>query len=1035
MKTYIKGIHLFIAFLISLGVSAQQEMVIKGKVFDPYSKEYVQDAIVTSSMSGSTATTDESGQFTLEVSSLTEVVSVTRQGYHQSNQLIGDPSGFTIMMVPLEKYGYNSENISAFRDENLYKTTNSTTKNQRNLLMGGLTIDNAIQGLYPGLKVINKSGMPGEGSYVSVRGVQSMQGSNAPLIILNGVPYLPDYNESPIIGGYSKNIFNAISINDIENITLLKGGEASMYGSIGSNGVLLIDTKKATDMETMVEFSGMYGLSYNKQKLSVLNSTDFKRLIGDVGLSSYDDLGEMIEQFPFLKDDPDYHYNFLYNNNTDWQEQMYRPAVVTDNTLRVKGGDAVAKYDLSVNFLNHEGTLDNTRMSRYSSRLNANIVLGKKMDLFSSVGFAFLNSQLHEQGMLEATNPLLTSLYKAPILSPYRKDVFNNQLPGYDVVRQFNVSNPLSVLNNVSMGTDMYDFTFNTGLNYNHSKEFKVTGTFGLFYNYSRENAFIPGKTLHTIVPLQGGSALNTARAGVGEALNYYANINSQYKKQFGDNYINAVLGYQALITRNEYDAGQGINTASDFYHTLDNVTEGENFWGYIEEWNWMNYYTHFDYTYKNLLTASLSASYDAASSTGSDATRWGLFPSAGLTWYVKNMKFLQNVNAINNLNIMAEYSKTGNSRMSARTSKYYYVGQKFRDLSGIVRGNVPNTQLKWESSTTFDLGLELTALNNRFTTSFNFYKILSEDVILPSKISPEFGIESIFYNQGTISNQGIELSFMLDLISFKDVSFTVGGNLCMNENKLESLGSNTEIISGMSDGSAIISRVGESVYSFYGYKSEGVIASQAEADELGVIDYKGQQFNAGDVHFTDTYGDDGIIDARDRTIIGSAEPDMFGGFFANLRYRKFNLVANFTYSMGNEMYNAVRRSLESMDNFYNQSTAVKRRWQTDGQVTDIPKAVYNDPMNNSRFSDRWIEDASFVRLSNLTLSYDFDADFVKFLQGGVIYVTGENLYTFTDYLGLDPVTSYSYNPMLQGFDYGKTPMPATVKFGFKLQF
>lgn len=1035
MKAYIKGIHLLIALLLTVSIHAQQVDVVNGTVFNPYNNKPVQGAIVTIEGQGSSVSTDSQGYFSVEITSKHPVITVTCQGYNKLTSIVNNNEDLTLLLTPLKKYGYTSNKIVAFRDENLYETTNSKTKSKDNLLEGKLTIDNAIEGLFPGLSIINKSGMPGEGSYISVRGIQTMLGNNAPLIILNGVPYLPDYNESPIIGGYSKNIFNAISVNDIENITLLKGGEASLYGSIGSNGVLLIDTKTATNMETVVEFTGLYGLSTKNKSLPVMNSSQFRSLIGDVGATVYDDLGDMLTDFPFLKDDPDYYYKFLYNNETNWQDEIFNSAVVTDNTLRVKGGDAVAKYDLSVSYMDQSGTLDNTRLSRYSSRLNANIVLGKQMDLFSSVGFAFLTSRLHEQGMLEATNPMLTALYKAPILSPFRKDQFNNLLPGYDVVRQFNVSNPLSAVNDLSMESDVYDFTFNTGLNYKILKGLKLSATYGLYYNYNRENTFISGKSSHSIMPLYNGLALNTARAGVGEAINNYININSQYSKKLGNNHINAALGYQALLTRTEYDAGQGFNTASDFYQTLDHVTTGESFWGYIEEWNWMNMYGHLNYTYKNIFSAFVNAAYDGASSTGPDAKRWGLFPSAGLTWYGKSLPFISESSVINKFNIKADFSKSGNSRMSARTSKYYYIGQPYRSLSGIVRGNVPNTMLKWENSTTYDLGLQFAAFKNKISVDLNVYKILSDDVILPTKISPEFGIESIYYNQGSISNQGMELSFMVDLLTTKNLNLTIGGNICKNKNILESLGSNNELITELSDGSAVISRVGESVYSFYGYQADGVISTQAEADATPIYDYKGQQFNAGDIRFMDLAENDNKIDARDRTILGDATPDFFGGFYVSTSYKNFSLTANFSYSVGNKMYNAVRRSLESMDNYYNQSTAVIRRWKEDGQVTDIPKAEFNDPMNNNRFSNRWIEDASYLRLSNLTLSYKFDSHLLSFSRGGLIYITGENLYTLTQYLGLDPVTSYSYNPMLQGFDYGKVPMPTTVKFGFKLQF
>lgn len=1040
MKTYIRLLLILVVVSFAIGVNAQQNQLLSGSIVGPYGNEPVQGALVSLAGTQETAITDSLGRFSLSVPNLNGVLNVSGNGFYSAEYPLLGRNQLTVKLISLDKMGYNQSKVTPLRTADKLETTNSITINQKNFAPGSMSVDQTLWGAFPGLYSINKSGMPGEGAYINMRGIRSMQGNNAPLIILNGVPYMPDMNESPIIGGYSKSVFNGISVTDIENITLLKGHEASLYGSIGSNGVLLIDTKKATDFKTVVEFSGQYGVASNLAELPVLGVDQFKSYIGDVGLTQYSDMGDLLNTFPFLKDDPDYYYSFLYNNNTDWQDEIFSPAFVMDNNLRIKGGDAVAKYDLSVGFLNSNGTLDNTSMSRYSSRLNANIVLGRKIDMFTSAGFSFITSKLHEQGMLQATNPVLAALYQAPLLSPYKKDVFNNQLPGYDVVRQFNVSNPSAVVNTIEMGADVYDFNFNTGINYRLTDDFKLTGTLGLYYNFNREGAFIPGKTYKTIVPLQEGVALNTSREGIGEAVNYYGNINGQYKKQLGNNMLNASVGLQTLVTTQEYDAGQGINTASDFYKTLDYVTQGKYFWGYIDEWNWMNMYAHVDYSFMNMFTASVNASYDAASSTGEDAQRWGFFPSAGLTWYAKNIELLKDVSFLDQLNVRAEYGVSGNSRFSARTSKYYYVGQKYRDLSGIVRGNIPNTNLKWETTKTLDFGVDIALFGNKVLAKVDYYQILTSDVIMPSAISPEFGIESIFYNQGEISNKGIDMSLLADVVRTKDWGFTLGGNICFNKNRLESMGSNTELIQEFGDGSAVISRVGESVYSFYGYKTNGVIASAADAAIAGVnnsplYDYKGQAFAAGDMRFADLSGSDGIINKADRTIIGSAEPDFFGGLFANVRYKSFDLAANFTYSVGNQMYNAVRRSLESMDNYYNQSSAVVRRWQTDGQQTDMPKAAYGDPMENGRFSDRWIEDASYLRLSSLTLSYSIKPGVLKFTNGGTLFLTGENLYTLSEYLGYDPATAYSYDPMRQGFDYGKVPLAMTVKLGFKLQF
>ncbi len=1031
MRKYTGLIIFLLSLTVQFGAIAQQTETVSGRVTSPYRNEPVEGAIISVRGQEATAETDSSGYFTINVTSLNNELSVWAPGYYNIIQPILGRREVPVVLVAEGKYNYNP-----MQDNLTLSASNSQTLQEQNFKTGALYVEDVLRNAFPGLNVINKSGMPGEGAYINFRGIRTLTADNTPLIVVNGVPYLPDMNNSAIVGGFSRSPYNTINVNDVESITLLKGAQASRWGSMGSNGVLLIETSMTTEFETVLEFSGQYGVSQNKARLPVMNVEDFKSYIGDVGLTQFEDMGVMLETFPFLKDDPEYYYNFLYNNNTDWQSLIYRPGIIADNNLRIKGGDNIAKYDLAVGVLSDEGTLQNTNLTRYNTRLNASITLSQKFELFTSVGFSYVNSNQHEQGMIAESNPILASLYKSPILNPYSKDEYNNQLPTYDRVRQFGVSNPLAVANTVQMETDYYDLFLNTGLNYQWTQNLKLTGNFGLFSNYTRQTGFIPGKSENSsILALNQGVAQNTARSGIGQSVNTYYNLKAQYNKDFGNNQLNAGLGYHGLLTRQEFDAGNGRNTSSDFYTTLSHVSnDGRNFWGYINMWNWMSGYGYADYTFNKLLTASLNVSVDGSSSTGTAAPRAGIFPGGSLTWMVKNTGWLKNVNAINKFNLRAGYAVTGNSRFSSNLSKQYYTSQIYRELSGIVRGNIANPDLKWETSNTMDAGVELSLFNYRLMLSADVYNTLTTDVIMPREISPVFGIDHMYVNSGEISNKGVELGLQLGLIDTRNFGFTVGGTLNKYKSRIESLGGPQERIIELGDGTTIITREGEVPYSFYGFATEGVFASQAEADAAGLTDYKGDRFNAGDIQFRDV-NHDGVIDDKDRVILGNALPDMFGGLFGNIRYRSLSLSAHFNGSYGNQSYNAVRRSLESLSNFHNQSAAVTRRWQTNGQETDIPKAAYGDPMQNSRFSDRWIEDASFLRLTNLTLTYQIKSPVFNAIKGGNIYLTGENLLTFTDYLGLDPVHSYSNEPMMQGFDYGKTALPRTVKLGFNLQF
>ncbi|MFD2036839.1 SusC/RagA family TonB-linked outer membrane protein [Belliella marina] len=1026
---------LLIVQLLVLGFyiesNAQQAHELSGKVVGTSKGNPVAGAVISVKNNDKTVQTDANGEFTIAVENLNGEIKVWAPGFFEREVPILGRDRLFIDLVPEDRL--NHKDVQAMADPRFAQNQDVMVKG--NFRQGALYVEDVIQGVFPGLNVINKSGMPGEGSVINLRGIRSMTGENSPLIVINGIPYLPDMNNSAVIGGYSRSVFNAINVNDVQNIRLLKGPETAMYGSLGSNGVLLIETSEATDLETKIEFSGQYGIATNPRNLPVLGVDGFKSYIGNVGLTRYADMGEMLELFPFLRDDPDYYYNFLYNNDTDWQSLLYSPSFVTDNTLRIKGGDAIAKYDLSVGVLNQGGTYQNSRMTRYSTRLNANVNLTKDLELFASMGLSYSNSSLHEQGMLQATNPLLAASGKAPILSPFRKDEFNNELPTYDVVRQFGVSNPLALLHTTNMISDAYDLFLNTGLHYQLNQNWKATGVFGYYAGYNRQSAFIPGRTSRSIVPLEDGVALNTARAGTGQVFNTYYNVNLQYNKDLGRDKLDAGIGYQGILNSQEFDAGIGRNTSSDFYRTLSYVDfAGRSFWGYIEKWNWMSIYGYANYDFNNQLVGSFYASADGASSTGAETSRYGFFPGAALTWRIKNTDWLKNVNQISSLNFRGGYSITGNSRFSSNLSRQYYTSQIYRQLAGIVRGNVANTSLQWEKNYTQELGVEAGILNNRLMVTVDAYNTLSKDVILPQPVSPVYGTDRIFVNSGQISNKGIELGIQATLIENRDYSLSIGGSINRNRNVVESLGGSGKIKAGFDDGAVLITKVGHAPYSFYGFQTNGVIASQEEAESLNLVDYKGDAFSAGDIRFVDL-NQDGRIDENDRTVIGNALPDFFGGFYTHVRYKMLTLTAHFNYSIGNQAYNAVRRDLESMSGFQNQSTAVERRWQTDGQVTNMPQAMFGDPMQNSRFSDRWIEDASFLRMSNLTFNYQLQNSRFKMMEGANIYISGENLFTFSKYLGLDPVTAFSYDPMMLGFDYGNLALPRTFKVGFNVLF
>lgn len=1032
-------------FLLAANIAGQEKRKINGRILSSLN-EPMKGAIVTITGSDD-VTTGEEGTFCVDADKNAERITVWAPGYYPVSQLLKGRSLVVIMMIPENKHKYNESAVLPFRiEDNRVDHTSVVNIAKKDFTPGSAKIDRALAGQVAGLKVTRGSGMPGEGSYMNLRGIRSLVAENSPLIVVNGVPYLPDSRESQLFNGFTRDIFQSYNIQDIQNITILKGAEASMYGSMGSNGVILIETDGASsnDLDTKISFYGQYGVTWNNKRMPLLKGTDYKSYLSDVGMTYFDNMETFFSNFPFLNN-PNGKYAYLYNNTTDWQDVIYRNGFVTDNLFRVEGGDAIAKYDLSIGYAGEDGLLQNTTMQRYHTQLNTNVLISKKVEMFATVGLAYINSDQQDQGMVSQTNPILAAYKQSPLLSPYKKDANGEALAsnasyyyGNCMNMDFATSNPLALVNTLDAHSRQYDINVKVGLTYKPLPELALTGTLGLYYNYNNERMFVPGVTDKSILPFfdQYGEASNAVKNGIGETFNLFYNLNANYKKVFnGIHAVNAVAGVQVVMAKNEYDAGVGRNTPNDFYQTLGNTQSiGRYFYGYIDKWNWMNFYAHADYTYNDMLKASLNMSVDGASSVGTYGNYFTIYPSAGLTWMGKGLLGLTNSTLINRLNVRVEYALTGNSRYSSNYGKYYYQSLPYQDISGIVRAGVSNTKLQPEKNAQLSLGLDVSALHNRLDLSVDVYQNKATDVIFNVPSSSVYGTGAYYDNCGGITNRGIELALQASLVSIRDFEWVVGGNIAFNKGEVNTLKGADQLIQSYSDGAQLITQVGDEPFHFYGYEAVGVFSTQADATQANLVNSSGRTFEAGDVHYVDQ-NKDGRIDYKDRVSLGKASPDYFGGFFTSIRYKGFEVSADFTYSKGNDAYNAVRRSMESLSNLGNQSVAVVNRWNVEGQVTDMPRAAWGDPKGNSDFSSRWIEDASYLRMKNVTLSYSFDKTVLNFFRSGKIYVTGENLLTATKYLGLDPEFSYSNSDAMQGFDYAKLMQPKAVKLGINLKF
>lgn len=1010
----------------------------------------VKGAIVSVIGGKATTLSGDDGCFEIPVQEENAIISVKAEGYYEQ-QIPAKrlKRSKYIVLVPENEHLYNGIVIAPSSHQTRDTKAASTVAIEKKDFTQKLSIPSAIRDFLPGVQVVEKSGMPGEGAYINVRGVHSLVAENNPLIVINGVPYMPNQKVSDVITGYSREMLFGYSPRDIKSITVLKGADAAFYGSMGSNGVIEIETEKPTsdNLNTRISFSGQYGVNFAKKSLPVLDASQYRNYMKNIGLTRYSSMNALVNDYPFLNNSSNYINNYLFNENTDWMKEVERNGFTTENIFRVEGGDEIAKYNISFGYTGNKGTLKNTGSDRYHTLISSDVLVSRKVDIFANVALAYQTSDLLPMGMVMQTNPLISAAHIMPLLSPYQKQTDGSMLSRYATYNGWNtntnpsfgydnVSNPLAIVNTIEAKDKIYDANANVGLNFKWNNYLTLTGMVNLYYNYTEEKMFVPGVTDKAIIPQVYGIGLNKVSNGViRQVINQYS-LQARYNRTFGDIHeFNGLVNFRFYDKDIEYDISEGYNTANDYSKTLDQTIDEKDTRGSNLRWKYLGLAFHADYIYNRLLKTSVGVTFDGTSVTGADASSIGAFPSAGLTFMAHNLGTLPSW--INMLNVSLEGSLTGNSRFSSNYGKNYYVSQNLFNIGAIVRSNVPNTKLSWEKNRQFELGLDVSMFRNRFDLGVNLFTNTAYDLLINSDVSAVYGSYQFYDNRAEISGKGIELSTRVKAIDTRDFSFILAANASFISNEVKKLGDSERMLityTGYNDDDAqMLLKVGEKPYEFYGYETRGIYPTSAAAMQSGLVNRNGLAYQAGDVIFVDQNGD-GIINDADKVSLGSARPTVFGGLNLELRYKNIVLDANFAYSVGNKAYNAIRREMESMDKFYNQSTAVLNRWQVEGQQTTMPRANYGDPLGNNDFSDRWIEKADYFKCRSLKLAYNFKSLF-SFIRSGSVYVAAENLFTITKYLGSDPEFAYSYDEALRGFDYAKLSLPRTVKIGFNLNF
>jgi len=1020
---------------------------VTGLVRDAHTKQPINAAQITVLNNSVSATTDGNGVFKLNISSAKEILVVSAYDY-------------SIREIPVQ--GKDSVVIDLYSDVfgNYYKKIDGIAGvvNNSTLVPGAKSVteinqsqavsaDELLQTELGGdVRGISRSGVAGMGTSLFIRGLNSLNTNAQPLFVVDGVIWNNLYDVQSIHGGFFSNPLNDINVTDIASITVMKDG-ASIYGSKAANGVVIIKTKRGTGMVTKINLNVLTGITTQPTTIPLMNADQFRiyesDMIGTAGISNND-----ISKFMFLQDDPTKPTYNIYHNNTNWANETYQTGLTQSYSISANGGDEKALYYFSLGYTGITGIVKTTDLQRINFRLNADFNLSKFFTMGLNIGFANIDRKLLDDGVNNYTSPTWLSMIKAPFLSPYNFTSTGSKTSDFSYTDELGIGNPQAISKYSNNSLKQNSFNISGIPTFHFSPNFTLSSQFDFNLNKTTEDYYSPMFYAAKKNIVGYGYAENTRMNQVMRNIGIFDDTRLNYTKQIDkNNHLNVILGVRYLSNYYESDYIEGHNSGSNsstslpgsFKSTFSQVNGLNNLTKSLS--NYMNV----DYNYDNRYFLSVATSVDGSSRFGNETKggfsmfghSWGVFPSVNAAWLVTSEKFMKNLSFINLLKIRGGYGITGNDDIEDYKTVAYFSTVRFYDkANGIVLSNIENPQIQWETTKRVNLGVDLGLLNERLSLSFDYFSGITQD-LLALKILPDVtGLGSYWSNDGKLSNKGFEFSANIKLLNLKALKWELGFSAGHYINEILSLpGSDytTPVYGG-----EVLTSVGQPAAVFYGYKTNGVYATEADAASATSTGYLKIQnsngtlrnFGAGDIRFVDTNGD-GIINASDKQIIGNPNPNLYGTINSKISFYKFTLSTLFTYSYGNDVYNYQRSQLESGLDYSNQSTTMVSRWTAEGQTTNQPKAVYGDPMGNARFSDRWIEDGSYLRLKSLSLSYTVPLK-SNFIEGFSVWISANNLLTFTKYLGSDPEFSARNSVLFQGVDAGLVPLSKSYYLGFK---
>lgn len=1034
---------------------------VSGRVFAVTSGTPLGGALVSvSGYDGYSALTEEDGTYKLDVPEYATALKITAPDYNTVR--VGINQSGKLRDVTM----YSNAMRSAYgADDNILNTVVADKFDYSPSL--NITSEIGDQ-LGANVRTISRGGTPGIGNFMMMNGINSLHSNAQPLIVIDGVIVDQQYDRTMVHDGFYNDILTSFNVNEIKSVKVMANGTA-IYGAKGANGVILIETKRNTSLATKIDATVSAGITLLPKSLPMMSGSQFKTYASDLLKTT----GTNLSEFQFLTSDPNNYYYNKYNNNTDWNDVIYREAFSQNYGISVQGGDEVASYFLALGYNGAQSVLEDNDVNRLNIRFNTDINMFKHLFIRFDASYSNVTRNLKDQGAPEGYNEgTVTSvnylgLVKSPMLSPYAysngkisdvafdnndEDYLDQALASIGNVN-YRLANPASI--NEYGTAQNKNYFENSYLNiaitprWQFNKHLSLSSLFSYTLTNTNDKYYVPINGVPDYyVSSIGLTVENEIRSLYSSQNSITSDTKIEWGNQYGAHSIDLLGGFRYMNDRYKVDTQLGYNTGSDKTPFI-NDTQNKTTTGSTNEWTSMSWYGQARYDYRKRYFVEGNLAIESSSRFGKEAkdgfklagVRWGVFPGIQAGWVLSNESWFD-VPGIDYAKFTMGYDVSGNDGIDFDATRTYFKSILFQNqANGLVLGNLGNTEVQWETTRRFSFGTELNFLKNRLNLKVNVFKSWTDNLLTYHELNFITGLENNWVNGGSLENKGYNITVNGHIIATRNWNWELGASVGHYKNKLTALPDGQDYVDVEVYGATIRSQIGQPVNLFYGYKTETTAAGtsvyatseEAASDGLYILGENGidkTYFGAGDVKFADN--GDKEINKADMQIIGDPNPDIYGNIFTSLSYKRIRLDVNFNYSLGNDAYNYLRSQLEGGSRFMNQSITMVNRWSYEGQKTDMPTATWEDPMGNARFSDRWIEDASYLRLKSITLSYELPIN-NTFIHGLTFWGQANNVFTVSKYLGADPDFSMSNSVLEQGIDRGLLANSRSFMLGIKI--